>query len=98
MLIVTGIARPSSVVQSAQRLGARVVATRFFSDHHRFTPTQLDELRAAARAHQATLVTTEKDAQRLPPGFAVVLVMEVEVLEGRQQLLAALELEGQHRA
>jgi tetraacyldisaccharide 4'-kinase len=98
VLVVTAIARPSSVVHSAEQLGARVVATRFFSDHHRFTPAELAEVQAAAAAHQATLVTTEKDAQRLPGGFAVALVVDIELLEGEQKLLAALGLEGQQRA
>lgn len=98
VVVVTGVARPSSVVKSAQLLGARVVATRFFADHHRFTPPQLAEAEATARALHARLVTTEKDAQRLPPGFAVALAIDVELLEGRQQLVAALGLEGRHGA
>ncbi|MBS1149674.1 MAG: lpxK [Myxococcaceae bacterium] len=98
VLVLTGIARPSSVVQSAELLGARVVATRFFSDHHRFTAAQLAEVEAAARAHQAIVVTTEKDAQRLPAGFALALVVEIELLEGQPGLLAALGLEGRRSA
>ncbi len=98
VLVLTAIARPSAVVHSAQQLGARVVATRFFPDHHRFTRTELEEARAAAAALGATLVTTEKDAQRLPPGFAVPLVMDVEILEGHVRLRAALGLEGQRGA
>ena len=95
VLVLTGVARPSSVVKSTQLLGARVVATRFFADHHRFTGAELAEVVTAARTHSARVVTTEKDAQRLPLGFGVTLVMEVEVLEGEQKLRAALGLEGQ---
>lgn len=90
VLVLTGVARPSSVVASAQQQGANVIATRFFSDHHRFTPAELTEARAAAGA--ATIVTTEKDAQRLPEGFAVPLVMDVAMLSGEAKLLAALGL------
>jgi tetraacyldisaccharide 4'-kinase len=93
-LVLTGIARPSSVVQSAEQLGARVVATRFFADHHRFTSAELTEAEQAARAAGAILLTTEKDAQRLPPGFATPLVMDVELLDGRDRLMRALGLEG----
>ncbi len=94
VVVFTAIARPSTVVQSAQQQGARVVATRFFGDHHRFTSAELDEAQATARALGATLVTTEKDAQRLPPDFALVLTMDVEVLDGLGGLLSALGLEG----
>ncbi len=98
VLVVTGTARPSAVVRSAEQLGAQVVGTRFFADHHRFTSAQLADIRQASIDHKATLVTTEKDAQRLPPGFAITLVMQVEVLAGQPALLAMLGLEDQHGA
>ena len=72
--------------------------TRFFSDHHLFTAAELAEVERAAKARSAAVVTTEKDAQRLPPHFATVLVLEVEVLEGRDRLLATLGLEGHQGA
>lgn len=98
VLVLTGVARPSSVVKSVEQLGARVLATRFFADHHRFTGGELAEVEGTAKALSATVVTTEKDAQRLPPGFATPLVLDVEVIEGRERLLATLGLEGQPRA
>ena len=98
VVLLTGVARPSSVVRSAEQLGARVVATRFFADHHRFSAAELAEVEQTARAHAARVLTTEKDAQRLPPGFATPIVLDVEVLEGRDRLLVRLGLEGQERA
>jgi len=98
VLVITGIARPSSVVESAARLGARVVATRFFADHHRFTASELAEAKAAAQALDATLLTTEKDAQRMPEGFAQTLIVDVVLRDGHAALHAALGLEGQHGA
>lgn len=98
VLVITGVARPSSVVDSATRLGARVVATRFFADHHRFTAVELAEAKAAALSSKATLLTTEKDAQRMPEGFAETLIVDVVLRDGHAAIHAALGLEGQQRA
>jgi len=60
-----GIANPARFYALAARLGADVVATRDFTDHHPFTERDAHALLAAARSHDAMLLTTEKDAQRL---------------------------------
>jgi tetraacyldisaccharide 4'-kinase len=79
------------VLRSAAATGAIVAGHRFFPDHHRFTDADRAEVQRAAG--DARLVTTEKDAQRLPPGFAVPLVMDVALeADGEAKLLAALRL------
>src|SRR5207253_1989764 len=45
--------------------GWNVVATMSFRDHHRFTPSDVDRVAAAARAAGAVVLTTDKDAVRL---------------------------------
>lgn len=45
------------------------MAERPFADHHRFSARDLRRLAAEARALGATLVTTRKDAVRLPPAM-----------------------------
>ncbi len=63
--MLCGIARPSSFRATLEALGAEVVATRAFPDHHRFSRNDLSGL-----ARDATLwVTTEKDAGKLPPAW-----------------------------
>ncbi|KAF2989785.1 tetraacyldisaccharide 4'-kinase [Methylocystis sp. MJC1] len=64
-----GIGRPEKFFRSLAETGAEVVAARSFPDHHRFDEFDLAELMALARRHDATLVTTEKDAVRLPPAL-----------------------------
>jgi tetraacyldisaccharide 4'-kinase len=64
-----GIARPEKFFETLERSGAIVVAQRGFSDHHRFTAADCDELQRQAKRRRAILVTTEKDWVRLPPGF-----------------------------
>ena len=66
-------------------------------DHHRFTAGELDEARRCADEARAELIlTTEKDAVRLPPGVAAeprlaVVRIEAEILAGEAALRAVLD-------
>jgi len=62
-----GIGRPQKFFALLSSLGAQVIEARPFADHHRYTPSELAQLRATAHSTNATLVTTEKDLVRLPP-------------------------------
>ena len=62
-----GIGRPAKFFASLRELGAEIVWTRGFPDHHPYSAGELDTLGAAAQAKNAALVTTEKDWVRLPP-------------------------------
>lgn len=94
--LITGVARPESVLRTVESLGASVVLSRDYPDHHRFTEAELAEALAAAEAAGAReLVTTEKDAVRLPPGAGReprlrVLRIDAEVLRGEDGLVAAV--------
>ena len=81
--LLTGVARPQAVRRTLEALGARVVAERIFSDHHRYAPRDLAGLREEA----PLWVTTEKDAVKLVPAWAGdadlrVLAQDLEVEEG----------------
>jgi tetraacyldisaccharide 4'-kinase len=69
-----GIARPEKFYATLRRVGAQIVATRDFPDHHLFTARELDALRAEAVRHGALLATTEKDRVRLTPRQARAVV------------------------
>ncbi|MGA8892684.1 MAG: tetraacyldisaccharide 4'-kinase, partial [Anaeromyxobacteraceae bacterium] len=94
--LLTGVARPASVRRTVEGLGALVVDAAEFPDHHRFTAAEVEGvLRAAARAGAARVVTTEKDAVRLPESVAGdprlrVLRIDVEVTGGGDALAEAL--------
>lgn len=60
-----GIARPPKFYATLAAMGARIVGTRDFPDHHPFATHEIDALRAQALALDAQLVTTEKDWVRL---------------------------------
>ena len=61
-----GIAMPEKFFSPLREAGAILVAARPFPDHHAYTARELDELLREARDRQAILVTTPKDAVRLP--------------------------------
>lgn len=82
IVLLLGVARPDLVENSVAALGATIVGNHVHTDHHEFTPTELFAARSEAEAKSALLVTTEKDAERLPEHSAYVLVLDVEVLSG----------------
>ncbi|MGC3996063.1 MAG: tetraacyldisaccharide 4'-kinase [Anaeromyxobacter sp.] len=92
--LLSGIARPAAFRRTVEALGARVVDERRFGDHHRFTDR---ELRGALSGAGAELVvTTEKDAVRLPPDAAAdprlrVVRIEAELIAGEEILERAID-------
>jgi tetraacyldisaccharide 4'-kinase len=96
-LLLSALARPAGFRRTAAALGADVVAERVFPDHHRFEAAELEEvLRAAERARCEVVVTTEKDAVRLPPWAARdprlrVVRIDAQIVAGEELLEAALE-------
>jgi tetraacyldisaccharide 4'-kinase len=65
MVAFAGIGRPEKFFQSLRDLGANLLATKSFGDHHIYTAGEIARLVSKARAHNAELVTTEKDFVRL---------------------------------
>lgn len=61
-----GIGRPQKFYDTLSALGATVVETRDFTDHHPYRRTEIAAILARARQLGARPVTTEKDAVRLP--------------------------------
>lgn len=86
-----GIGRPQKLFDSLRGLGAELAAQRGFPDHHPYSAADLDELRATAKAEDAVLVTTEKDAARLSADQrAGITVLRVDVVWRNTALLDAL--------
>jgi tetraacyldisaccharide-1-P 4'-kinase len=67
VLAVAAIARPERFFAAVRGLGWDLVGTVTFRDHHWFSARDVDRVRRAAADAGASLVmTTEKDAVRLP--------------------------------
>ncbi len=64
-----GIGRPEKFFSTLRALGAEVIAAHPFADHAPYTTRVLRRLLSEARGQDALLVTTEKDAVRLPNEF-----------------------------
>ncbi len=83
----SGIATPESFEKFLRDLGAKVMGRERFLDHYRYTAEDIAELYAQARHDGAEcLVTTEKDAVRLPASDPTLplyyLRLEIEIIRG----------------
>lgn len=76
-----GIAGPEGFFDSLSRCGVEVCARIPFPDHHRYSSPDLERVIEAASSSGAELiVTTAKDAVRLPPAFQpAVLVADMQL-------------------
>jgi tetraacyldisaccharide 4'-kinase len=64
-----GIGRPEKFFATLRGLDLNLLLTQEFPDHHAFSPQDLEALEKHAKALGGVLVTTEKDAIRLPSDF-----------------------------
>jgi tetraacyldisaccharide 4'-kinase len=87
---LSGIARPESFEHGLKALGAEILYSRRFADHHRFTQQEIINTITRSKARSArAVITTEKDAVRftrlerrdLPVYF---LRVEIKILQGQE--------------
>jgi tetraacyldisaccharide 4'-kinase len=90
--LVSGIGNSESFRRSAVSVGVEVVGETVFRDHHRYQADDVRRIRADARSAGADFVmTTEKDAGKLPPFLEPedpwwALRVRAEVVQGEERL------------
>lgn len=81
VLAFAGLGRPEKFFTTLEAMGARLIGAEPFPDHHRYPQPVLRRLLTRARESGAMLVTTEKDAVRLPHAFRREVVVVQVMLE-----------------
>jgi tetraacyldisaccharide 4'-kinase len=87
---ISGIAMPESFEKGLRKLGAQVEVTGRFTDHHRFSETEVRQfIERCIRRDLHYIITTEKDFVRFPEiGEQDIpicfLRVEIEIVRGRE--------------
>jgi tetraacyldisaccharide 4'-kinase len=89
IILFSGIARPGSFEQSVRQAGLSFASHIKYPDHHHYTRDNLTQIARKAQGCDF-LLTTEKDAAKLPPGIdlgkpLLVLPVEIEFMDEEQK-------------
>ena len=95
--VFCGIASPRGFEDLINRMSGEIRFRQRFLDHHRYSAEELDRMfQQAKNAGADVMVTTEKDAVRIPSTYKPVIPlffvrMEIEIVEGFEDFEEAVE-------
>src|SRR5438874_4545560 len=87
---ICGIAAPESFEDGLRKLGARIELSKRYTDHHRYSEGELQSfINRCIRRDLEMIVTTEKDAVRLPrlakPDVPIYFLrVDIQILSGHE--------------
>jgi tetraacyldisaccharide 4'-kinase len=97
LLTFCGIGNPKSFENTLMSMGAICTSSIRYPDHHQYTLEDMHHIMQQALTHRVDyIVTTEKDAVKIPPGFIrdvdlpvpmLILGIEVKMTVGRDELI-----------
>lgn len=81
IICVAGVANPKSFFKLLEGLGAEILVTESFPDHHFFKPDEINALLSYAKSEDALIVTTEKDIVRIKKivNDETIVFLEVDI-------------------
>jgi tetraacyldisaccharide 4'-kinase len=86
---MAGVANPKSFYKLLEDLGAEILVTESFPDHHFFKADEINALLSYAKSEDALIVTTEKDIVRIRKivNDASIVFLEVDIhfMKGEQE-------------
>lgn len=89
VICMAGIANPQSFFKLLEDLGAEILVTESFPDHHFFKLDEINALLSYAKTEDALIVTTEKDIVRIKKivndESIVFLEVDIYFLSGEQE-------------
>lgn len=95
VICIAGLASPLSFFKLIESLGAEVLVTEAFPDHHYFTFDEINSLLAYAKNEDAYIVTTEKDIVRMKKVIEdesiLFLEIDLEFLKGEEETKQILD-------
>lgn len=87
----SAIAHPGDFEKLLKSEGAEIILSKRFPDHHYFTQAELEKMRIESEKTGAVIVTTEKDAVKIPKDFQVfVCGVKIEWIQGEEEFTKTL--------
>lgn len=91
VIAVSALGNPASFEHTVTVVGYHMVNSIRYDDHHQYTDADMDTMAMQAAQADAVLITTEKDAVKLPAAYIekknipfYVLGIEIEIIKGNE--------------